>query len=279
MLLLVIAILSVAAAGLVGFWSGAYESLAWLWVLPATFVGAFLVLVLLSLAVLGLSCVAVDTGKPQEKNSRYYRFLLHLFCDAGLFLTRVRIHTTGLEQLPEDGRFLLVSNHIHDLDPVMLLTKMRKSKLAFISKKENTTKPVVGKMMHKTLCQLLNRENDREAMKTILNCVQIIQEDKASIAVFPEGYTSMDGLLHPFRNGVFKIAQKAKVPIVVCTLQNTNKIVKNALKLKPTDVQLHLLKVLYPQDVQGMTAMEIGNFVHKMMEDDLGDDLVLKEMP
>ena len=43
-------------------------------------------------------------------------------------------------------------------------------------------------------------------------------------AVFPEGYTSMDEKLHPFRSGVFKIALRAKVPVVVCTVQNTNKV-------------------------------------------------------
>ena len=89
----------------------------------------------------------------------------------------------------------------------------------------------------------------------------------------------MDGLLHPFRHGVFKIAQKAKVPIVVCTLQNTNQIVKNGLHFKRTNVQLHLLDVLYPEDIQGMTAVQVGTHVHQMMADDLGEDLVLKEMP
>lgn len=279
MLVILIAILSAGMAGLTGLWSGAYDSLAWLWILPASFLGTFVVLVLLSLAFLYLCSMAVDTKKPQEKDSRFYRFLIHVFADAGMLLLGVRIHATGLEKLPKDTRFLLVSNHIHDFDPVILLAKMKKSRLAFISKKENTTKPIVGKVMHKILCQLINRENDREALKTILKCVQIIQEDKASIAVFPEGYTSMDGLLHPFRHGVFKIAQKAKVPIVVCTLQNTNQIVKNGLHFKRTNVQLHLLDVLYPEDIQGMTAVQVGTHVHQMMADDLGEDLVLKEMP
>ena len=135
---------------------------------------------------------------------------------------------------------------------------------------------VVGKLMHKILCQLINRENDREALKTILRCIQLIREDTASVAVFPEGYTSLDGLLHPFRSGVFKIAIKAKVPIVVCTFQNTQQVFRNAKRLKPTDVHLHLVGVLTPEDVQGMTAVDIGNRVHAMMAEDLGPDLVLK---
>ena len=87
----------------------------------------------------------------------------------------------------------------------------------------------------------------------------------------------MDGLLHPFRPGVFKIAQKAEVPIVVCTLQNTNKPFKNIAKLKPTQVHLHLLDVIPAEELKGVTTVAIAERVHKMMADDLGPDLVLPE--
>jgi 1-acyl-sn-glycerol-3-phosphate acyltransferase len=135
---------------------------------------------------------------------------------------------------------------------------------------------LVGQLMHKILCQPINRENDREALKTILNCVRLLKEDKVSIGVFPEGYTSLDGLLHPFRSGVFKIAQKAGVPIVVCTLQNTQYVLKNALKLKPTTVELHLVGVIGAEELKGRTAVDVGEQVHKMMADDLGPDKVLQ---
>ena len=105
------------------------------------------------------------------------------------------------------------------------------------------------------------------------------EEDKASIAVFPEGYIHGDNLLHPFRSGVFKIAQKANVPIVVCTMQNTQKVKKNMPHLKPTDVHLHLVGILSPEDCQSMTTVDIGNRVHQMMAEDLGPDLVLQETP
>ena len=136
---------------------------------------------------------------------------------------------------------------------------------------------VVGKFMHKTLCQLVNRENDREALKTILKCIQILKEDKASICVFPEGYTSKDGKLHHFRSGVFKIAQKANVPIVICTLQNTNKVFSNVLKLKSTDVHLHIVDVIPAEELKGVTAVEVGDRVHGLMAEDLGPALVLPE--
>ena len=259
--------------------TGGFADLSWLWVLPVSFVGSLLGLLLAFFLVLWLSCVAVDVEKPQEKDSPYYRRLVSLAADLVLWILRMRMHTKGLENIPKQGRFLLVCNHINDLDPVVLLSFFKKSQLAFISKRENNTMFLVGKAMHKLMCQLINRENDREALKTIITCIRMIQEDQVSVAVFPEGYTSMDGLLHPFRSGVFKIAQKAKVPIVVCTLQNTNKVFKKAKKLKPTDVHLHLLDVIQPEAFEGVTTVELGNRIHAMMAEDLGPELVLEETP
>ena len=257
--------------------AGGFGSLAWLWMLPAGFVGAFLLIALLFFIFLMICCALVDIQKPQEKDSRFYRGLTYFVAKLAIELLQVRVHTKGMENVPKDGRILMVSNHLNDMDPVVRMYYFRKKQLAFISKRENSTMFVVGKLLHRTMCQMINRENDREALKTILKCVQLIREDEVSIGVFPEGYTSLDGLLHPFRNGVFKIAQKAQVPIVVCTLQNTQYIFRNALKLKPTDVHLHMLGVIPVEEIQGVTAVDIGRRVHKMMADDLGPDLVLPE--
>ena len=67
------------------------------------------------------------------------------------------------------------------------------------------------------------------------------------------------------------------MPIVVCTLQNTNKVFSNAKRLKATDVHLHLLQVLQPEELAGKTTVEVGELVHSMMAEDLGPDLVLQE--
>ena len=210
-------ILVLAALGALGacFGLGSFSSLAFLWQLPLLFAGLWLGLVLLAFLFLVLWCLPISLDQPVEADSKADRRVLYLYEELTLTLLQVKIHTTGLEKLPQEGRFLLVCNHLSLLDPLILHIYTKKSQLAFISKRENDRLFIVNKLMHKTLCQPINRENDREALKTILKCVDILEQDKASIAVFPEGYTSRTGHLQPFRNGVFKIAQRAKVPIVV----------------------------------------------------------------
>ena len=242
-----------------------------LWLLPVLFAGIWVGLVLLAFLFLWVLCAFVDMDKPQETDSKFYRSVMYVYIEALMNLVLVRLHTEGLEKTPKEGRFLLVCNHLFLADPGILLHCFRKSQLAFITKQENQSMFIVGKIMHKILCQPLDRNNDRQALKTILKCIQLIKEDQVSIGVFPEGYTSKDGKLHHFRSGVFKIAQKTGVPIVVCTIQNTRAIFPNLKKGRHTDVHLHLVDVIQPEQMKGMNTTEISDMVYEMMISDLGE--------
>lgn len=272
MLLKGIALLALVLAALVFFVAGTP-----VWSLPLLFLGFDLGLLLLSVLFLWICCATVDMSKPQEEDSRFFRRLMHPYIEALISIVGIRLHTQGLEKVPTDGRFLLVCNHLFIADPGVLLHCFKNSQLAFVTKQENDSVFLVGKIMHKILCQPIDRNNDRAALKTILKCIQLLKEDKVSVCVFPEGYTSKDGKLHHFRNGVFKIAQKANVPIVVCTLQNTRQIFKNMAKLKHTDVPVHLVEVIPAEELKGLTTVQIGERVYEAMISDLGEEFRYQE--
>ena len=246
------------------------------WVLPLYFVLSYAELFILALAFLFVLCKLVDLDKPQEKDSAFYRWAMYLYVDALVTLFKVKIHAVGLEKIPQEGRFLLVCNHQHMADVGVLISEFKKSKLAFISKKENRNMPVIGKFMHRTSSQMLDREDDRQALRVILKCIQMIKDNEVSVAVFPEGTRSKTGKLLPFRNGAFKIAQKANVPIVVCTINGTGPLFHNLKKLKTTHIDLHLVDVIQPEELKGKTTAEIGQRVYEMMIGDLGEEFRMK---
>ena len=254
---------------------GVWVSAGAFWLLPVTALGCFVVLCSLTFAFLLILCKRVDQSVPQEEDDRFYRTVTNLIIESVLPVLQFHVEKKGLEKLPKDGRFMLVCNHCSLADPILLLYAMPKFQLAFVSKKENADMFVIGPMMHKIQCQLINRENDREALKTILRCIQILKEDKASIAVFPEGgILSDDGKLHRFRPGVFKIAQKADVPIVVCTMKNTLDSVPNLLHLKPTYVELSVLDVIPAAELKGVTTVDIAERCYQLMAADMGPEMV-----
>ena len=272
MLLGIFAGLSLCIAGGICLGAEAFSGLGWLWILPVSFLGSLVGFILIfALFVLVLSAL-VDQEKPQEKDNRLYRTVTVMCVDLLFSIARVRVHTQGLEKTPKNGRFLLVCNHLHEADPAVLLKYFPRSQLAFIAKREVKDMVIVGKLMHKILGQLVNRENDKEALRTIIKCIEIIKNDLASVAVFPEGRIHPDRKFYPFRPGVFKIAQKANVPVVVCTLTNTHNIIKNFLKLKPTDVNLHLLTVIPAEEVTAVKTVELADRIYHIMAEDLGGE-------
>ena len=241
------------------------------WVAILVAIGAWLGFALLAFLFLWALCARVDIHKEETEDNKFYRAVMSLYIQA-LKTLLIRVHGEGLEKIPTDGRFVLVCNHLALPDPVLLLYAFPKSELAFITKKENQSMFLIAQIMHKILCQPIDRENDRAALKTILKCIQLIKEDKVNIAVFPEGYCSKDGKVHPFRSGVFKIAQKTNVPIVVCTLKNTDKVFANLRRLKKTDVTLHLVDVIPAEELKGKNTVEIGDMVYEMMIADMGEE-------
>ena len=274
MLLGTIAVISAVLAGVITFFCGGFSGQGWLWMLPVSFLGCLLIQALAVFLYLLYLCAKVDQNVPQEDDDPHYRKLTDLILESVLPVLQIFIKQNGMEKVPQQGRFLLICNHVNDSDPIILMRCFAKYQLAFISKRENSTMFVIGPMMHKLLCQLINRENDREALKTILRCIQILKEDKASIAVFPEGGIDDDGLLHHFKPGVFKIAQKANVPIVVCTLHNTKEVVHNLLRLKPSRVTLNVLEVIPAEEVRAANTVDIAQRCHDLMAEDLGPELV-----
>ena len=128
-----------------------------LWVLPLLYIACFLAGLLVAFLFLLAVLAPVDLDKPQEHDSQFYRTVMHLYIEALISLVGLKVQAEGLEKTPKEGRFLLVCNHQNEADPGILLHYFKRSQLAFISKQENKTMFAVGKFMHKTMCQLVNR--------------------------------------------------------------------------------------------------------------------------
>ena len=170
-MLYVFLVLALLASCALTWAASGFATLHALWQVPVFFAGSFLALVLLFLLVVLISCLFVDPKKLLEKPSGYFRFLLNEFCRLALALGGVHVNVTGLEKVPRDSRFLLVSNHRFAFDPLVFYSSMPWADLAFLSKKENFSIFVVAQIMRKVLCLPVDRNNDRESLKSILKAL------------------------------------------------------------------------------------------------------------
>lgn len=239
------------------------------WVGIPIAIGYTILAIIIFLLLVALLSVFIRIDRPADRKTRFYRWLVNNIVELGMFLLRINVHVTGYEKIPKDSRFLLVSNHRTIFDPVLTMAVLREFDIAFISKKENFKIPIVNKLMHMCFCLPLDRDNNRAAVKTINEAVELLDDNVVSMGIYPEGGTNKtDEPLLPFRNGAFKIAQKAKVPIVITTIRNTDKILKN-YPWKPTDVYLNILETLpYDSEIRQQTK-DISEHVWPVMDAEL----------
>ena len=275
MLLGIVSAVSFALAVMLCILTGAFETFGFLWLLPVGFVGSFLVLAAVVFAGLLLYCKGIDPENIGDEDSPVFRRFIMELIHTIVTVLPVKVRMKGIENMPTDGRFLLVSNHLDNIDPAVFYYCFPKSQMAFVGKKETKNMFLVNKVMPKLLCPTIDRENDREALKSILRCISLLKNDTVSIAIFPEGRINKFRKLAHFRPGVFKIAQKANVPIVVCTIRNTNRVIGNLLKLKGSQVDLRLLEVIPAESLEGRTTVDIAQQVYDIMAADRREENIL----
>lgn len=205
----------------------------------------------------------VNKDKEVKNIHNTHRLVLLYSLKLYFQLAQVRIRVTGIEKVPDDGKFLFVGNHISSYDPMVALWTLRKKNLAFVSKKENLDIKFGGKYIHKAGCIGLDRDNAREAVKTINEAARRITDGVSPMGIYPEGWVNKtgEGLL-PFRNGSFKIAKKAKVPIVIGVINNTRSIDKNRFRRR-TEVRFNIVDVIPYEDIENLKTNQISEIVYE----------------
>ena len=225
----------------------------------------YILLYVLVLAILYIASMQVDRSKPIEKQQAMCRAGVGYVIDALCVHSGVRAHFTGLEKLPETERFYLVCNHRSMFDPCLVMAKLRRWNISFISKPANLQIPVIGRIAYAAGFLSIDRENNREALKTILAAADYLKRDVCSMGVYPEGTRSKDGNMLPFHAGCFKVAQRAGVPVVVAAVYGTEKVVKN-IPFKRTDAYMDILEVIPAERVKAMSTNDLSDYCRALMQ-------------
>ncbi|MEE1017363.1 MAG: 1-acyl-sn-glycerol-3-phosphate acyltransferase [Ruminococcus sp.] len=213
--------------------------------------------------LIAVSSLFVDMNREYDRDSKYFRWLLNSSTAVAVKLIRIHIKVTGKENLPK-GRFLLVCNHRSKFDPILSWHIFAKENLSFISKPENFKVPIYGRIIHRCCFMPIDRENPRNAIKTVKRASKLITDDVASVAVYPEGTRNYGKGLLPFHNAMFKIAQKANVPVVVMTVKGTFEIQKN-FPLHKSVVNMDVVGVIPVETVKSFKTNELGDMAAEMM--------------
>ena len=104
---------------------------------------------------------------------------------------------------------------------------------------------------------------------TINAAADLIRAHECSFAIYPEGTRSKSGELLPWHAGSLKIAQKANVPIVVATIEGTERIAHN-VPWRRTHVYLRIREVIPAETVKAAKTTDLTEGIRSKMLAELG---------
>lgn len=133
----------------------------------------------------------------------------------------LNVHVTNPEMIPEEGQFLLVSNHRSVIDPLIIEVAVQNNSLFghWISKKELYNSFFFGLFVKNAGTILLDRENSK--MGSFMADIKKAVKQGDSIYIFPEGTRNKSGSdLSEFKDGSRIIAIKNRLDILPVYIKN-----------------------------------------------------------
>ncbi|MGC8452485.1 1-acyl-sn-glycerol-3-phosphate acyltransferase [Cylindrospermopsis raciborskii LB2897] len=128
----------------------------------------------------------------------------------------------GVENVPQTGGLVIVSNHASYFDPPIVSNCVCRP-VAYMAKEELFKIPVLAQAIKLYGAYPVSRGTaDRAAIKYALEYL----ENGWAVGVFLEGTRTRDGRVHDPKRGAALLAAKAKVPLLPVSLWGSEKIVQ-----------------------------------------------------
>jgi 1-acyl-sn-glycerol-3-phosphate acyltransferase len=156
--------------------------------------------------------------------------------------------------MPRDPRrpFVVVSNHESFTD--ILLISHLPWEMKWLSKAELFRIPIMGWMMWLVGDIPVKRGFGPSALEAMARCRKAL-DNRVSVMIFPEGTRSKTSELLPFKDGAFRLAIEAGVPILPLAVSGTGTALrKHDWRFGRSDAEV---RVLEPVETTGLSLSDI----------------------
>jgi 1-acyl-sn-glycerol-3-phosphate acyltransferase len=165
-----------------------------------------------------------------------------------------RLRAEGVENVPQNGGFVLAANHLSNFDPWPLgLPLFPKRYLRFMAKSELFWWPLGPIISSGGAFKVRRGEGDLNAMNKAVELVR----DGHVVVMFPHGTRQRKGLVKKYQprshTGAARIALEAGVPLVPAAIAGTDRL----SRLGP-------LRVRYGEPI-ALDGLDAGAATHKLM--------------
>ena len=138
--------------------------------------------------------------------------------------TYLRVCCEGVENIPEKGASLVVSNHLSGLDPFLIGTMIDRP-IYYVAKMELFRGPIITWFLNSLGAIPIDRTTlDTSAARTVF---QLLREGEL-VGVAPEGTRSRTGEVLPFTHGATKLALRTRTPVAPVAVYGTRELMPPA---------------------------------------------------
>jgi 1-acyl-sn-glycerol-3-phosphate acyltransferase len=134
-------------------------------------------------------------------------------------ITGTRVAVRGLDQIDPASTYIFMSNHVSNLDPIILMPLIPR-RTSVLVKKEMWRLPVISRAFDLASLVPVDRSNREAAIESIRRAGDVMRHG-VNMMLYPEGTRSTDGRLLPFKKGPFHLAIETGFPVVPVTMLNT----------------------------------------------------------
>ena len=157
------------------------------------------------------------TEKKDKKKSG--RSLLYEVCRVLAWLllhTILPVRYEHLERIQGDAPFIMIGNHLSNMDPIIAALAVKRYQIHFLAKKELGKVQIANWFLTKLHTIFVDRHNsDMEAMRA---CMKVVRGGGV-LGIFPEGTRHHEGLMEEIESGVALIALRSGVPLIPVYIQ------------------------------------------------------------
>jgi len=136
-----------------------------------------------------------------------------------LIHTFYRLEKSGLENIPDKGPAMLVSNHVSFVDPVIILAASPRP-IRFVMDYRIFKIPVMSFFFRTgKAIPIAPAKEDAKLLEAAYDEVSRALRAGELVAIFPEGRITDTGDLNPFRSGIERIVERDPVPVIPLALR------------------------------------------------------------
>ncbi len=217
----------------------------------------YLALVVLITFFSGIVCLIVFFFQPRGEVGYWF---IRTWARLLLRACGVDVEVEGIENIPAEGPFLLMSTHNSHFD-IPVLVKEVPRQFRIVAKGALFKIPVFGWALSVAGYVRVDR-GDREQAFASLDMAAEGVIGGMPLLIFPEGTRSPDGSLGPFKKGGFVLAAKSKAPIVPVVIEGTYRVlVRETWRVRPGRVKATFLRPINTSSYTYETREELMEHV------------------